>query len=55
MALSISLLVSQAALDRQATAPDVRQALRPRRTGAARQRFETFVDAIIDVAYIKTS
>jgi hypothetical protein len=40
---------------RQNTEPHVGQALHPLRTGAVRHGFETFVDPIIDVAYIKTS
>jgi hypothetical protein len=34
--------------------PRAGQALRALRTGVVRHRFETFVDPIIDVAYIKT-
>jgi hypothetical protein len=38
----------------QNTEPHAGQALRALRTGVVRHRFETFVDPIIDVAYIKT-
>jgi hypothetical protein len=56
MAFSIRLLVSQATgecIGKHRT--HVRQALRPLRTGAVRRGLETFVDPIIDIAYIKTS
>jgi hypothetical protein len=57
MAFSISLLVSQATGEciGKNTEPHVGQALRLLRTGAVRHCFETFVDPVIDVAYIKTS